>query len=233
MRTVDFDTATVDPIKLRELTKEQLTLTYAIYFVMEAKLWEFANTNDAFDDTNWRVRNKSVTNALDIIGSTFVAQFPEDCFVWNFRGCSEDDNYTHSGIEEAIEKTLGTDGIMMDSESSWFVVNTTDARKEGLERFLKECVPALKFTAEPADTEFVRPPTIGNWNDAERIVKKAKIKVIIAMPKLSPKSPEIVAELIEDAERALRMTGLDSIETVGLLMDKLNIIVDGDRLAKL
>jgi hypothetical protein len=223
MRTVDFDTATVDPIKLRELTKEQLTLTYAIYFVMESKLWQFAHANEAFDDTNWRVRNKSVTNALDIIGATYVAQFPEDCFVWNFRGCSTDDKYTHYGIQEAIEKTLGTDGITMDSESSWFVVDTTDARKEGLERFLKDCIPALKFTAEPADREFVRPPTIHSWNDAESIVKKAKVKVTVAMPKLSPKSPEIVKELVDDAVRALRMTGLPKTEAAERLIEALGV----------
>jgi hypothetical protein len=239
MRKVDLDTATVDPTKLCELNRKELTLAYAIYHVMESKLWDFANDHDAFQDPKWIARNKLVTKALDIIGAIYIHQFPEDCFVWEFRGCLRslgndvegmdiefaDDNLSHYDIEKSIERTLGTDGIMMDSESSWFFVNTTDIRKEGLERFLKSSFPRLEFSVTPADDDHSdgRPPTIGNWGASARIVADAKVEVIIAMPELTPKPEAEIDKLLEQAEVALRKTGMNSVDAIERLMNYMDL----------
>jgi len=243
MRKVDLDTATVDPTKLCELNRKELTLAYAIYHVMESKLWDFANAHDAFQDPKWKARNKLVTDAMDVIGATFIAQFPEDCFVWEFRGLLRplsndvkgmdiefiDDNLSHYDIEKAIENTLGTDGIMMDSESSWFFVNTTDIRKEGLERFLKSSYPRLEFTATPADADHSdgSPPTIGNWGSSARLVKDAKVEVIIEMPELTKKSDAEIAKLMETATEALHKTGLSRTDAIEILAFKMGVAIEG------
>ena len=229
MPKVDFDTVNLDGAELDKMNLNQLVLMYAIFYVMEADLWDFANKHDAFDDKNYRDRRAEVEECLGLIRFTYIHSFPENCLNWGFRGCLNDkapDDLSHYDIESEIRKKFGTDGIQMDSESSWFYVNTTELRKNEVEAFLKEnWGDCLDFSVDTHDFDGI--PEISNWSHARGIVKKAGIDVSIAMPELSPKPEAEIKELVEKASATLMQTGLSRVEAVERLMSAMNVASDG------
>lgn len=231
MHKVDFDTVDLDGDKLQDMNLNQLVLMYAIFYVMEADLWDFANKYDAFDDKNYRERREEVEECLGLIRTVYIGLFPENCLNWGFRGClntNAPDNVSHYDIEEEIREKFGTDGIQMDSESSWFYVNTTELRKNEVEAFLKEkWGDYLDFTVDTHDFEGI--PEVSNWSHARNIVKKAKVEVTIKMPELSAKPEEEISDLVSQASIALQKTGLTPYQAIGLLADELNVGIRDDR----
>jgi len=225
MRKVDFDTATVKQEELDKMNREQLLLTASIFHTMESDLWDFANEHKAFDDPSWKERTQSVQAVIDTITATYIANFPEDCFVWRFSGCLEDfhSDVSHYDIEKDIAKNLGTDGITMDSESSWFFVQTTDARKDELEKFLKKEWEFLEFSVEPEDKDDLRIPGLGCWGTSKNRVKEAGIKVTIALPELSAKPEVEIEDLINQARTTLMQTGLSRVEAAERLLTELGV----------
>ena len=217
--SIDFDSYTLPNDRhLRMMSREGLTMLYAVYHHMEAVLWEQADEFQAFDCPNWKARNSLVTDALDKIAAAYIHAYPEDCFSWEFRGYHEGEE-SHYTIEEGIQATLGRDGISMDSESGWFVVNTTEAQKDALEAYLKANWKELDFTVEPADRDDVKPPEIGGWDKSKRMLDRANITVTIALPDLTPKSPAEIRDILAEAKKVLAQTRLPVEYAAALLIE--------------
>ncbi len=217
--TVDLDTAVCTRETMRELSDTQLALTFSIYSVMEEKLWYFAQKHDAFSDPKWEARSKQVTDAMDTIRDAYLANYPEKCFVWYCHGTTRSDEYTYTGIERAITEEFGTEGISLMSARDYFSVEVSDAKMEPLRKFLKELDPDLAFSQDPIDKDCIGKPVEGGWSYTNEIVKKAKIKVVIAMPDLTPKHEDIISDRLVTAKKSLEKTGLSEEEALGRLID--------------
>jgi len=218
-KTVNLDTAVCTNEGMRELNDTQLALTFSIYSVMEERLWRFANKHDAFNDPKWLARSAQIDTAMDTIRAAFIANYPEKCFVWDCFGTTRGDDYTYTGIEKAITKEFGTEGIRLLSESDYFHVEVSDAKMEPFRKFLKELDPDLAFSQEPVDKDEIGKPVEGGWDYTADIVKKAKIKVVVAMPELTPKSEDVISNLLVKAKEGLEKTGLTEEESLGRLID--------------
>lgn len=214
---IDFDDYRGNPGIITGLDRQRLTLLYAAFHVMEGILWEQADEFQAFKDPNWKARNSLVTAALDKIAAQYIASFPEDCFQWEFRGYHEGEE-SHYTIQEGITATLGTTGISLDSESGWFVVDTTGDQKEALETYLKDNWKELDFTVEPADRDDVKPPEIGGWDKSKRMLDEAGLTATIALPDLEPKTPAEIRDILAQAREVLKQTRLPMADAAALLL---------------
>ena len=226
-KTVNLDTAVCTNEAMRELNESQLALTFSIYSVMEERLWRFATKHNAFNDPKWMARSKQVEDATDIIRAAYIANYPEKCFVWYCHGTTRSDEYTYTGIEKAITKEFGTEGISLMSAREYFSVEVSDEKMEPLRKFLKELDPDLAFSEDPIDKDEMGKPVEGGWSYTEAIVKKAGIKVIIEMPELTPKSNEVIADYMKIAREALEKTGLQPADAVAELAGQLGVVING------
>lgn len=222
-KTVNFDTAVCTNETMRELNDKQLALTYSIYSVMESKLWYFAHKHDAFDDPNFKARRQQVFDAMDIIRAAYIASYPEKCFMWYFGGSTTSELLTYKGIEKAVAEEFGTEGICLMSDRDGVRIEVSDMKKEALEKFLKELDPDLELWMEPIDKDEIGQPINGGWDVAEDIVKKAGIKVEIAMPELTPKSSEVLDGYMKAATEALEKTGLSPADAIAKLADRMGV----------
>ena len=225
-KTVDFNTAVCTYDEMAKLNDTQLALSFSIYSVMEERLWRFAQKHDAFRDPNVEVISKRIQGALDTIRAAYIASYPERCFVWFLQGTTRSDELTYKGIEKAITKEFGTEGISLLSESDYFHVEVCDAKMEPLRKFLKELDPDLAYCQEPCDKDEIGKPVEGGWDYTAAIVKKAKIKVVIKMPSLTPKSKDEIAAKMRTARLALEKTGLTPMLAVHMLAEEMGVQID-------
>lgn len=226
-KTVNLATAVCTNKAMRELNDTQLALTFSVYSVMEERLWHFAQKHDAFRDPNVEAVSKKIQDAMDIIRAAYIANYPERCFVWYLQGQTRSDDYTYKGIEKAITKEFGTEGISLLSESDYFHVEVCDAKMEPLRKFLKELDPDLAYCQEPIDKDESGKPVEGGWSYTEAIVKKAKIKVVIAMPELTPKPQEEIHAMMLNAAKILQKTGLQPADAIAALAGHMGVVING------
>jgi len=231
-KTVNLDTAVCTNKAMRELNDTQLALTFSIYSVMEERLWAFGNKHDAFNDPKWLARSEKITAAMDIIRAAYLASYPERCFVWYLQGNTRGEDYTYKGIEKAITKEFGTEGISLMSASDYFCVEVSDAKMEPLRKFLKELDPDLAFCQEPSDKDEIGKPVEGGWSYTAAIVKKAGVKVVIDMPELTPKPQEQIHAMMLNAAKILQKTGLQPADAIAELAGQLGVVINGSMTLK-
>ena len=226
-KTVNLDTAVCTYDEMAKLNDTQLGLTYAIYSVMESKLYYFARKHDASEDPNFLALRQKVTDAVDNIRAAFIANYPEKCFMWYFGGSTTSELLTYKAIENAITKEFGTEGIWLMSERDEFRLEISDTKKEALEKFLQELDPDLDFWSEPNDKEDIGAPIVGGWDVTEEIVKKAGIKVVVEMPELTPKPQKQIHDMMVNAAEILQKTGLQPADAVAELAGQLGVVING------
>jgi len=236
MRKVDFDDAraNLDDDKLRAMGRNELKLTYAIFCVMEEKLWSFANKHDTFDK-NWRARNKKVTVCKDRIIRIYKEVFPNEIHDTEVYCCvyPEDDMVTAREITKGISAKFDTDALeFIDDDHYIFRVKTHGANAKEIEKFMRaewtDDLAGEEIDISPIDLDCQYVPDLWSWNETAALVKKSKVTVTIAMPAIVPKPEAKVDALIAQAQKALIQTGLTRKDAVQRLMDEMNVFISID-----
>lgn len=221
-KTVDLKTAVTIPEEIRKLTDTQMTLSYAIFDVMQSRLHDFAAKHAAFSDSNWNKQYDKVATHMDIIKAEHIAKFPEQWFVWEFHARCPDAKFI-----EGMIAAFGTNGIEFESTNDYFAINTNDASKETIEGFLKANFPNLDYSVEPVDISEQDLPAIFNWDASIEAVEKAGITVIIDMPELTPKPQQQIHNMMVQAATILQKTGLQPADAVAAVAGQMGVIING------
>ena len=231
MRTVDFDTAAanLNDDDLRAMNRNELKLSYAIFSVMESKLYYIAQEYDTFDD-NHHARRDEVSECQDRVLRIYKEVFPNEVYDTNVWCCvfDDDDCITAREITKGVTAKFGTDSIeFISDDRDIFRANTTSTKAQEIEEFMRsEWAKELAgedIDIDPIDFDEQYPPDLWSWNETEALVKKSKIKITIAPPKVVVKPEDEISDLLVKAKAALIQTGLSEEEALGRLQDLMGL----------
>lgn len=211
-----------NPLNLTTAAHDVIVTAYAAVSCMDEMLYTHTARLDAWDDDNIRPVRKEVDERLKALAALYYERFGTKCLdQWLYGNPNDNDGQypevSNYDVEDDLRKNLGTDGISYDSESGWFVLHCTTARRDEVVAYLQKNHPYMEFEVDKEELEDIRPPMITSWTVAAIWMKERNLTATIVLPTPEPKTGRELDELLDDARSALLRTGLTLKEAVKLL----------------
>ena len=227
-KTISFDQT--DPKNLRTAAHDVIVTAFAAVHAMDSAVWHVRDKYDAWEDEALKAEARKLDERQTALGALYLERFLDKCLVVKFRGNSKADASNYE-VEDAMKEKFGTDGIMYDSESSWFFVDTTKGRREEVSKYLnaRGDMDFMVTVEDDLDDELVdiKPPMIVNWNSSTKWLAEREITIDYTVPAISAKPEAEIAELLKQAEAILTKTGLSRIDAIEKLAFKMDVAIDG------